>query len=447
MSLTRSLTTLSLVFILYFSTSGGAYTTESLVREVGPGLALLTLILVPLVYSLPEILIVGELASMLPEEGGYYRWVERAFGEFWAFQNGWLTWMYSLVDMAIYPKLFVTYLAYFRPELPAGGILVVGLLVIWGATALNLMGAGRVGRSSVIAGGIILAGFAALSVAALTQASHAPWHPFASPGRTGVSGFGVGLSIALWNYIGWDNASTVQGEVQSASRSYPRALSYALPLVIAGYLVPLLTALAATDWTTWREGGWPSVAAQVGGGFGPLLGAWIAIGGMVSAIALFNALLLAYSRIPFVMAMDGLLPAPLARTDARGTPRNAVLFAAVCYSLFMLIPFNGLVVADVLLYSLALMLEFGALIQLRRREPQLRGVFRIPLGTAGVAMLAALPMAVLLLVVGLSMADGEYGLPALAGAAVAIVAGPIAYRFATRERRRHNPGQTESEVH
>ncbi|HET7189591.1 MAG TPA: APC family permease [Gemmatimonadaceae bacterium] len=447
MSLTRSLTTLSLVFILYFSTSGGAYTTESLVREVGPGLALLTLLVVPLVYSLPEILIVGELASMLPEEGGYYRWVERAFGEFWAFQNGWLTWMYSLVDMAIYPKLFVTYLAYFRPELPAEGVLVVGLVVIWGATALNLMGAGRVGRSSVIAGGIILAGFAALSVAALTQASHVPWHPFASPGRTGVSGLGVGLSIALWNYIGWDNASTVQGEVQSASRSYPRALSYALPLVIAGYMVPLLTALAATDWTTWRDGGWPSVAAEVGGAFGPVLGAWIAIGGMVSAVALFNALLLAYSRIPFVMAADGLLPAPLARTDARGTPRNAVLFAAVCYSVFMLIPFSGLVVADVVLYSLALMLEFGALIQLRRREPRLRGVFRIPLGTAGVAMLAALPMAVLLLVVGLSVADGEYGLPALAGAGVAIVLGPIAYRFATRARRRHQPAQTESGVH
>ena len=447
MSLTRSLTTLSLVFILYFSTSGGAYTTESLVREAGPGLALLTLIVVPVVYSLPEILIVGELASMLPEEGGYYRWVERAFGEFWAFQNGWLTWMYSLVDMAIYPKLFVTYLAYFRPELPASGVLVVGLVVIWGATSLNLMGAGRVGRSSVIAGGIILAGFAALSVAALTQASHAPWHPFASPARNGVSGFGVGLSIALWNYIGWDNASTVQGEVQSASRSYPRALSYALPLVTAGYLVPLLTALAATDWTTWRDGGWPMVAAQVGGGFGPLLGAWIAIGGMVSAIALFNALLLAYSRIPFVMARDGLLPAPLARTDARGTPRNAVLFAAVCYSVFMLIPFSGLVVADVVLYSLALMLEFGALIQLRRREPRLRGVFRIPLGTAGVTALAALPMAVLLLVVGLSVADGEFGAPALAGAAVAIALGPLAYRFATRERRRHAPAGKESTLH
>src|SRR5512141_1341836 len=150
MSLTRSLTTLSLVFILYFSTSGGAYTTESLVREVGPGLALLTLLLVPLVWSLPETLIVGELASMLPEEGGYYRWVYRAFGRFWAFQNGWCTWLYSLVDMAIYPVLFNQYLAYFLPPMGQAERWGIALLVIWGATAINLRGALPVGRVSVL---------------------------------------------------------------------------------------------------------------------------------------------------------------------------------------------------------------------------------------------------------------------------------------------------------
>src|SRR3954471_12569506 len=120
MKLTRSVSTLSLVFILYFSTSGGAFTTETLVASVGPGMALLILVLVPVVYSLPEILIIGELASMLPLEGGYYRWVQRAFGPFWAFQNGWLTWMYSLVDMAISPVLFNQYLAYFVPSLGPG---------------------------------------------------------------------------------------------------------------------------------------------------------------------------------------------------------------------------------------------------------------------------------------------------------------------------------------
>ena len=435
MTLVRSISTLSLVFILYFSTSGGAFTTEALVASVGPGMALLVLVLVPLVYSLPEILIIGELASMLPLEGGYYRWVQRAFGPFWAFQNGWLTWMYSLVDMAIYPKLFVTYLAWFAPKLPTWGVWGVGLVVIWGATAINLAGAGRVGRTSVFAGTFIITGFLAVSVAALAHASHVPWRPFAAPGSAGRSGMAVGLSIALWNYIGWDNASTVQGEVQDATRSYPRALSIARPLVVAGDIVPLLATLSATDWTTWVEGGWPQIALAAGGAVGPMLAAWLALAGMVSALALFNALLLAYSRIPFVMAIDGLLPAALARTDARGTPRVAVLFAAVCYSVFMLLPFGSLVIADVLLYSLALMLELGSLVVLRAREPELRGAFRIPLRTGAVAMLALCPFSVLLLVVALSFADGEYGLPAVIGAAVAIALGPLCYSLARRHLR------------
>ena len=433
MALRRGLGTLSLVFILYFTTSGGAYTTETLIHEVGPGLGLLILLVVPLVWSIPEVLIVGELASMLPEEGGYYRWVDRAFGRFWAFQNGWLTWMYSLVDMAIYPVLFNQYLRYFFPSMNPRVEWVVALAVIWGATAINLRGSVRVGRTSVIAGSFIMLGFLALSIASLSHATHAPWRPFASEQGHGIGGLAVGISIALWNYIGWDNASTVQGEVNDASRSYPRALALALPLVTLGYFVPLLSTLAASDWTTWTDGGWPAIAAAAAGRAGHWIGIWVALGGMVSALALFNALLLSYSRIPFVMATDSLLPASLAKTDQRGTPRNAVLVSAVCYSLFVLVPFGRLVVADVLLYSLALFLEFGALVRLRKLEPALRGAFRIPLERRWVALLAAIPMVVLAGVVIISFHDGEYGLPAVIGAGVAIVLGPVMYKLASRQ--------------
>src|SRR5213595_2878483 len=132
--LARGVGTLSLVFILFFCTSGGPYTTETLIAAVGPGLGLLILFLVPLIWSLPEVLIVGELASMLPEEGGYYRWVDRAFGRSWAFQNGWLTWMYSLVDMAIYPVLFNQYLHYFAPGFDERFEWLVSLAISCGAT-------------------------------------------------------------------------------------------------------------------------------------------------------------------------------------------------------------------------------------------------------------------------------------------------------------------------
>src|ERR1700719_4966205 len=148
--LRRGVGILSLVFILFFCTSGGPYTTETLISSVGPGLGILILVLVPLIWSIPEVLIVGELASMLPEEGGYYRWVDRAFGRFWAFQNGWLTWMYSLVDMAIYPVLFNQYLHYFAPNLNVHFEWIISLAMIWGATWINLRGSVRVGATSII---------------------------------------------------------------------------------------------------------------------------------------------------------------------------------------------------------------------------------------------------------------------------------------------------------
>src|SRR5438046_10649939 len=153
--LRRGIGTLGLVFVLFFSTSGGPYTTETLIHSVGPGLGLLILALVPLIWSVPEALIVGELASMLPEEGGYYRWVDRAFGRFWAFQNGWLTWMYSLVDMAIYPVLFNECLRYFIPGLAPRVEWLIARAIIGAAAWINVRCSVNVTRASVLAACII----------------------------------------------------------------------------------------------------------------------------------------------------------------------------------------------------------------------------------------------------------------------------------------------------
>src|SRR4029077_19896886 len=122
------------------------------------------------------------------------------------------------------------------------------------------------------------------------------------------------------------------------------------------------------------------IAASGAGSAGRWLAIWVALGGMICALLLFNALLFGYPRLPFVLAGDGLLPKPLAKLDVHGRPRTAIIVSAVFYSVFALVAFGKLIVADVLLYSVALFLEFGALIQLRKTEPSLRGVFRIPLG-------------------------------------------------------------------
>jgi len=98
-----------------------------------------------------------------------------------------------------------------------------------------------------------------------------------------------------------------------------------------------------------------------------------------------------------------------------------------------------LVVADVLLYAMALSLEFGALIALRRRAPELRGAFRIPVGDAGVTVMAAIPMAILVVVVGMEITQPDYGLPAVLGALGTAALGLVAY--VAFERRPRGPGR------
>ncbi len=422
---------------MYFTVSGGPFGLEGLVAAVGPGLALLLLVATPLLYSVPETLLIGELASMLPAEGGYYQWVKRAFGRFAGFVNGWLSWTYSAIDMAIYPVLFIQYLRWFEPALGRTEAWLIALGVIWGATWLNLRGTRVVGAVSGWFVAVVLGPFAVLAVTALARwllaAAPAPLPvtPFHATGTTFWGALGVGISQSIWNYSGWDNASTIGGEIEQPGPTYPRALARALPLVTGVYLISIVPALALTDWREWTDGAWPVIGATLGG---PWLARGLAVAGMASAFALFSALLLAYSRVPLVLARDGLLPAALARIDARGTPRNAVLVSAVAYSLFALLSFGGLLAADVLLYTAALAMEFAALIRLRRVEPQLRGAFRVPVGRGGLAVLAALPVLLLGIGVVLEVQSHEIGLPGVLVAAALAALGPLLYAATGRAR-------------
>src|SRR3990167_3783512 len=76
-SLRRELGLLPIAAVIFFNVSGGPYGIEDAVSAFGPGLALLLLILTPLAWSLPVTLVMAELSSSLPDEGGYVTWVRR----------------------------------------------------------------------------------------------------------------------------------------------------------------------------------------------------------------------------------------------------------------------------------------------------------------------------------------------------------------------------------
>src|SRR5271170_8244365 len=155
---------LPLIAATYFMVSGGPYGLEDIIGEAGYGRALLLLLLVPLVWSLPTSLMVGELASALPEEGGYYRWVRRALGGFWGFQEAWLSLAASVFDMAIYPVIFVLYLGRIEPAWTAGSRGTLwALVVVVVCAGWNLLGAKAVGEGSMGMFCVLLAPFVVLT--------------------------------------------------------------------------------------------------------------------------------------------------------------------------------------------------------------------------------------------------------------------------------------------
>ncbi|MCI0546767.1 MAG: APC family permease [Candidatus Rokubacteria bacterium] len=420
--LRRELGLVPLMAVVFFNVSGGPYGIEDAVPAFGPGLVLVLLVLTPIVWSLPVALAMGELASALPEEGGYVAWVRRAFGPFWAFQTGWWSWLNSFVDVAVYPALFADYLAFWWPGLSGFGRWALALAFIWTLTALNVAGVRIVGWASVALGAGALLPVAVFTVVAAAQARHAPWVPFAAEGQSLIEGLGLGLAVMMWNYSGWDTPSTCLGEARAPEASFRRALFRSLPLIALAYVLPVGAALSATDdWARWETGQLPAVAAVVGG---PFLAGLLTAGALVATSGLFLALLLTNSRLPYVLARDGQMPAALARVHPRlGTPWVAVVLSSVAYSICAVWSFEELIVLNIWLYSIALLVELAAFVALRRREPDLPRPWRVGGGAVGMWITAGLPAA--LCVTAMATAGG---MNTAVGVAAALT-GPLAYRL------------------
>src|SRR5580698_2960531 len=167
---------LPLVGATYFMVAGGPYGLEDIIGKAGYGRALLLLLVIPIVWSLPTSLMVGELASSIPEEGGFYAWVRRALGGFWGFQEAWLSLAASVFDMALYPVTFVLYLGKIEPAWTAGNRGTLwALAVVLGCVLWNLRGAKAVGGGSVGLFAAMLAPFVALVAIGF-------WHGFGAHG-------------------------------------------------------------------------------------------------------------------------------------------------------------------------------------------------------------------------------------------------------------------------
>jgi amino acid transporter len=432
----RKLLLVPLVAATYFMVSGGPYGIEDILGGAGYLKALLILLVLPFLWSLPTALMIGELASAIPAEGGFYVWVRRALGPFWGFQEAWLSLTASVFDMAIYPTLFVLYLGKLAPAWTAGlrgtlwALLVVLLCCLW-----NLRGARAVGEGAVVLFVLLLSPFVVLVIAGFWRGMHssglANWHS-----QHGSAGLSTAILVAMWNYMGWDNASTVAQEVEDPQRNYPRAMLLSAALVALTYLLPLAAvAVAGVPVDRFSTGSWADAATAL---VGPWLAVAIVMGGLINGFGMFNALMLSYTRLPLAMAEDGMLPVWMGVENNRGAPVVAILVCGVGWALALGFSFERLISIDLILYGGSLILEFVALVVLRLREPELERPFRA--GGFGVAcLLGFAPTALILFALYSARGERMAHMPALAFAMLLACGGPLGYwiSHATQRRRLH----------
>jgi amino acid transporter len=431
------LTLWPLVAATFFMVSGGAYGTEEIIHGAGYSQGILILLFLPLFWSLPTAFMIGELSSALPQEGGYYAWVRRGLGSFWGFQEAWLSMVASVFDMAIYPTLFVFYLKQIAPWFGEGkhGILA-GLFVVLACAALNLAGIRVVGVTSLWLFFLLSLPFALVVVMTpFKLSSFAEPHTAAAGTSLGLLG---GVLVAMWNYMGWDNASTIAQEVERPQRTYPRAMIAAVVLVSATYVLPFVavyfTGVPAA--TFGEDGSWAAIGGLIGGKlFGiEWLRFLIVLGGMMSAFGMFNALVMSYSRLPLAMARDGMLPKVFAKTNRRNAPWVAILLCATGWALCLGLGFQRLITLDIMLYGASLMLEFVTLVVLRIREPELKREFRVPGGLPGAILAGLFPLGLLLLALIKSGSETVLGMNGLLFGALMIAAGFAVYAATRRLR-------------
>ena len=422
---------LPLVAAIYFMVSGGPYGLEDIIGMAGFGRALLLLAIVPILWSVPTALMVGELASAIPDEGGFYVWTHRALGRFWGFQVAWLSLASSVFDMAIYPTAVSLYLMTVFPELKHGHYaLLLKLAIVLIATLWNLRGAVSVGHGSVRMMAISLAPFAVMFVIALWRTAHGGLHLAPQTITYDLTG---ALAITMWNYMGWDNASTIAQEVENPQRNYPRAMLASILTIASVYTLAVIgvwaVGIPAARFSA--TGAWADAATLIGG---TALATSVVLAGSLDGLGTFNALTLTLTRLPYAVAKDGLLPRILTLRTSKGVPWVSVLACSLGWALALGLTFERLISIDLILWGASLILEFLSLIVLRRTEPALPRPFRIPGNQLALILIGCGPVVLLAFALFNARAEKLGSINALLLASIVGLAGPVVYALMTLRR-------------
>lgn len=332
--------------------------------------------------SLLGALCVAELGAALPEAGGIFVYLERAYGPAWGFLYAWTAALIiNPASVAAIAVGFATYVGFFWP-LGHGGIKLVAAVSIWILTGINCLGlklGARVQNTLTLAK---IGALAALVLAALVLPGGSTQHfrPFLPGlGATGLLGpLSVAMVAVLWAYDGWIEITYVGSEVRDPSRNMPRSIAWSVSLVAALYVLvsaAYLYVLAPSRMAGSSLVGSDAALVLIGSG-----GAAVVAGAiLVSTLGANNGIVLTSARIPYAVSRTGLFFRWMGHVHPRfHTPDAALLTQGVIATVLAVSGtydqlFTYVVFASWVFYGMSA----AAVIRLRGIAPELPRPYRV----------------------------------------------------------------------
>jgi amino acid transporter len=383
-------------------------------------------VLAAVFFFVPGALVINELSSRFPEEGGLYAWARDAFGPFHGFVAGWTYWIYTFF---YFPGLLLASASMAAYILGGRGSalaqdrtfqLTVSLAILLVAVVLNIIGL-NIGKWLQNAGGVgtyvpllMLVGIAAILCLRHGSATHFTVANMMPTWNWDTVNFWSQIAFA---FTGLELVSAMSEEVRDPRRTLPRAVFGAGALIALMYIVGTFAILSLVPAVGLDPQSGVFQAITIGSvalklGFLGILAAILVTvgnaGGVGSTVA-------GIARVPFVVGVDRYLPAAFGKIHPRWkTPYVSILVQASISAAILLGSqinettqgaYQKLIDAGIILYFIPFLYMFAAVIKLARRKDRKENphAVLVPGGTAGVWICGGLGFIVVLAGIILSL--------------------------------------------
>lgn len=275
----------------------------------------------------------AEVGSRFSGTGGPYLYAREAFGPTPAFLIGWLMWLTRLAGFATLVHVFVAYLGYFWPAAESGLprlAVILSLVVI--LTTINLIGVKQSARASDVLTVSKLIPLVLFVVVGLFFLDTSRFTLAATPG---LGSFSAAVFMLVYVFSGFEAVLVNSGEFRQPHLVIPFALILALSAAVVLFLLIQVVCIGVLPNLASSQRPLANASQIFLGSLGPKI---ISAGALVSIFGTLNVIMLACTRLPFAMATQDQLPAPLARVNKRFHTPHVSIYVSAAAALLIAVP-------------------------------------------------------------------------------------------------------------